>query len=65
MVAEGSADMLRYALSPLSRRGRFLVTEESASSIEFLGGGVGPSEIVREGGVCGVSSGEGSMTSLL
>ena len=31
-----STDMLLYVRSPLSRRGRFLVAEESASSIESL-----------------------------
>ena len=64
MTAEdGPSDMLRCVLSPLSRRGRFLVTEESASSIEFLGGGLGPSDVARGGGVRGVTSGKGSMLS--
>lgn len=42
-----SADMLLCARSPLSRRGRFLVTDESASSIGFRRGGLGPAEVAR------------------
>ena len=44
-----SADILLYARSPLSSRGLFLVTEESASSMEFRGGGLSPSEAARFG----------------
>lgn len=39
--------MLLCARSPLSRRGRFLVTDESASSIGFRRGGLGPAEVAR------------------
>lgn len=39
--------MLLRVRSPLSKRGRFLVTEESASSIEFRRGGLGPAEVAR------------------
>lgn len=45
----GSADMLLRVRSPLSKRGRFLVTEESASSIRFRRGGLGPAEVARVG----------------
>ena len=45
----GSADMLLRVRSPLSRRGRFLLTEESASSIRFRRGGLGPAEVARVG----------------
>lgn len=45
-----SADMLLRVRSPLSKRGRFLVTEESASSIGFRRGGLGPVELARVGG---------------
>ena len=44
-----SADMLRRARSPLSSRGRFLVAEESASSMELRDGGLRPSEVARSG----------------
>ena len=46
---EGSADMLLYARSPLSKRGRFLVLEESASSIGSLSGVWGPADFARVG----------------
>ena len=38
---EGSADMLLWARSPLSRRGRFLLTESSASAMGLRGRGSG------------------------
>jgi len=38
-----------WARLPLSRRGRFLVTDESASSIGFRRGGLGPAEVARLG----------------
>lgn len=44
-----SADMLVWARFPLSKRGRFLVTDESASSIGFRRGGLGPAELARLG----------------
>jgi hypothetical protein len=60
----GSADMLRYARSPLSRRGRFLVTDESASSIGLREGGLGWPVAVCVG-VRGGLTDDGSMTLLL
>lgn len=44
-----SADMLLYVLSPLSKRGRFLVPEESASSMRSLCVRVGPVDVARFG----------------
>ena len=44
-----SADMLRNVRSPVSSRGRFRVTEESASSMELREGGFGPSDVARLG----------------
>lgn len=44
-----SADMLLYVRRPLSRRGRFLVPEESVSSIGSLLGGLGPTDCARVG----------------
>lgn len=57
----GSADMLLRVRSPLSRRGRFLLTEESASSIRFRRGGLGPAEVARVG-VRGRPTGIDAMT---
>lgn len=58
-----SADMLLCVRSPLSRRGRFLVTEESASSIGLRRGGLGPAEVAR-GSVEGRPIGTDSITLL-
>lgn len=63
-AVRGSADMLLRVRSPLSRRGLFLVTEESASSIRFRRGGLGPAEVARVG-VAGGPIGIDSMTLFL
>ena len=42
-------DIFPYDRSPLSRRGRFLVTEESASSMELRVGALGRSGVARLG----------------
>ena len=42
-----SADMLLYVLSPLSKRGRFLVPEELASSMRSLCDRTGPTDFAR------------------
>ena len=48
-VLAGSADMLRYTRSPLSKRGRFLVLEKSASSIGCVRGVEGPADCEEVG----------------
>lgn len=53
-----SADMVWL---PLSRRGLFLVEEESASSMEFRCGGLGPADDVYLG-LEGVADDEASIT---
>lgn len=58
-VVMRSADILRCVRAPLSKRGRFRVTVESASSIGFRRGGLGPAEVARvsvEGWPCGTDS---------
>ena len=45
----GSADMLLYDRSPLSRRGRFLVLEGPESSIGSSYATLGPSDLARVG----------------
>ena len=58
-VVMRSADMLRCVRAPLSKRGRFRVTLESASSIGFRRGGLGPAEVARvsvDGGPGGTDS---------
>ena len=44
-----SADMLLYVCSPLSNRGRFLVPDESVSSIGLRCGEISPSDFARAG----------------
>lgn len=47
VALNGSADMLLWARSPLSKRGRFRVLGESASSMRFLCGELGPADCAR------------------
>lgn len=47
LVLSLSADMLLWVRLPLSKRGRFLVPEELASSIGSLDGGEGPADFAQ------------------